>query len=176
MTDDKDWTWVLDRSCPECGYDTQALERNALAGRIRAIGGSWRELLGAGPAVTRLVPGDGRTWSPLEYGCHVRDVLELFESRLRTMLRKKAPTFKNWDQNEAAVEGDYANQDADKVAYRLALNAGKYADVLDRLSEAEWERSGTRSDGVTFTVESFSRYLLHDIEHHLWDVRQQLQA
>lgn len=176
MIDDKDWTWVLVRSCSDCGFDAQALERNGLAGRVRSIGASWRELLGAGPAIARLAPGDGRTWTPLQYGCHVRDVLELFESRLGLMLKKKAPTFKNWDQEEAAAAGDYANQDADKVAYRLALNAGKYADILDRLSEAEWQRPGTRSDGVTFTVESMTRYLLHDLEHHLWDVRQQLQA
>ena len=32
------------------------------------------------------------------------------------------------------------------------------------------ERTGLRSDGAHFTVDSFARYFLHDIEHHLWDV------
>jgi hypothetical protein len=25
--------------------------------------------------------------------------------------------------------------------------------------------------GASFTVDTFSRYMLHDVEHHLWDVR-----
>ncbi len=33
-----------------------------------------------------------------------------------------------------------------------------------------WGRSGLRGDGSTFTVESFTRYLLHDVVHHLTDV------
>lgn len=24
--DDKDWTWVLERPCPECGFDTAAID------------------------------------------------------------------------------------------------------------------------------------------------------
>ena len=33
-----------------------------------------------------------------------------------------------------------------------------------------WERTGRRSDGASFTIDSIGRYYLHDIEHHLWDV------
>ena len=25
IPDTKDWTWVLQRSCPECGFDTQSV-------------------------------------------------------------------------------------------------------------------------------------------------------
>jgi hypothetical protein len=38
----------------------------------------------------------------------------------------------------------------------------------------EWQRTGTRSDGVRFTVESFARYLIHDPVHHLDDARKGL--
>jgi hypothetical protein len=177
MGDDKDWTWVLERQCPECGYQADALPREQLAGRVRAVGGAWRELLGRGAAVERLRDDDDRTWTPLEYGCHVRDVLDLFEDRLRSMLKKrKPPTFKDWDQEAAAVAGDYKSQDPAKVAYTLATNAGKFADVLDRVGGDEWDRQGIRSDGATFTVESLARYMLHDIEHHLWDTREQLDG
>jgi len=177
MGDDKDWTWVLDRPCPEWGYDANALSRDELAGRIRSVGGSWRELLGRGPVVQRLAEADHRTWTPLEYGCHVRDVFDLFEDRTRKMLKKrKPPTFKDWDQEEAADKGDYADQDPAKVAYELASNAGKFADVLDRVSGDEWAKQGQRSDGASFTVESLARYLLHDVEHHLWDARQQIDG
>lgn len=26
VPDDKDWTWVLERPCPECGFDTAAID------------------------------------------------------------------------------------------------------------------------------------------------------
>jgi hypothetical protein len=34
----------------------------------------------------------------------------------------------------------------------------------------QWQRTGNRSDGKRFTVESFARYMMHDPVHHLWDV------
>jgi len=174
---DGDWTWVLERPCDECEYDAHALSRKELPGRIRAVGGAWRQLLGYGPAVERLSDGDDRTWTPLQYGCHVRDVFKIFEKRARTMLKKrKPPTFKDWDQEEEAIKGDYAGQDPAKVAYDLATNAGKFADLLDRVDGDEWTKEGTRSDGASFTVESLARYMLHDVEHHLWDAQEQLHG
>lgn len=175
MGDDRDWTWVLERQCDECGYQANALSRKELGPRARSVGGAWRQTLGRGAAVTMLRDGDDRTWTPLEYGCHVRDVFELFEERTRKMLKKrKPPTFKDWDQEEAARKGDYATQDPAKVAYDLASKAGKYADLLDRLDNDEWDKQGMRSDGAEFTVESLARYMLHDVEHHLWDANEQL--
>jgi hypothetical protein len=34
----------------------------------------------------------------------------------------------------------------------------------------QWRRPGRRSDGARFSIASFSRYLLHDPVHHLYDV------
>jgi hypothetical protein len=44
------------------------------------------------------------------------------------------------------------------------------ADRFDSVADAEWGRKGLRSDGATFTIDTFGRYLLHDPIHHLWDV------
>jgi len=93
------------------------------------------------------------------------------------MLKKrKPPTFKDWNQEVEAVKSDYAGQDPAKVAYDLASNAGKFADLLDRVDDNEWDKEGFRSDGPRFTVESLARYMLHDVEHHLWDAREQLDG
>ena len=172
---DRDWTWVLDRPCDECGAAVSTLSREELAGRVRSLGGAWREMLGRGALVTQPPHGDSRTWSILEYGAHVRDVFDLFEDRIRTMLKKrKAPTFKDWNQDDAA--SGYADEDPNKVSYSLASNAGKVADVLDRVKGDEWSKEGKRSDGAEFTVESIARYLIHDVEHHLWDAHQILDG
>jgi hypothetical protein len=34
----------------------------------------------------------------------------------------------------------------------------------------QWLRAGRRSDGARFSIAGFSRYLLHDPVHHLFDV------
>src|SRR5436853_6695544 len=33
--DVKDWTWVLERPCPECGYDASAVPPGTVADRLR---------------------------------------------------------------------------------------------------------------------------------------------
>ncbi len=43
--DYKDWTWVLDRPCPECGYDASDHPRERLGKGIRRNALRWRPLL-----------------------------------------------------------------------------------------------------------------------------------
>ena len=177
--DTKDWTWILDEPCPECGFDASTVKPEDVAGRVRANAAAWRSVLTRGPLVERrppVAPGQPPRWSALEYGAHVRDVYELAAERLLLMLKKKHPTFANWDQDATAAEQDYRSQDANKVSYDLAVNAGRFADLLDKVRGDQWERTGLRSDGSAFTVASFALYLLHDPVHHLADVEQGFEA
>jgi hypothetical protein len=86
VPDDKDWTWVLERPCSECGFD-------AAVELVRANAGAWARLLVTAPAgELRHRPRDDR-WSALEYACHVRDVCALFRYRLGLMLDEDDPLF-----------------------------------------------------------------------------------
>ena len=69
--DSKDWTWVLERPCPECGFEAAAHDVSDLPELLEATSSSWSQALGRGDATERPRPG---VWSALEYGCHVRDV------------------------------------------------------------------------------------------------------
>lgn len=174
-----DWTWVLDRPCPECGYVATDFDRTELGGKIRANAASWRQLLGMGDIVAVRPPvpaGASPVWSALEYGAHVRDVQQLYRERFELMLKTDGAAFANWDQDKTAIESGYHRDDPAAVAYALAVKAGQLADLLDRLNAEEWERTGHRSDGASFTVESMGRYLLHDVVHHVWDVRKGYEA
>ena len=44
------------------------------------------------------------------------------------------------------------------------------ADRFDTVHGNQWDRTGRRSDGASFTIDSFARYFLHDVVHHLHDV------
>jgi hypothetical protein len=167
VPDDKDWTWVLGRPCPECGLDTQSFSREEIPVMIRANAAAWRAPLAAPGAAHRPKPD---RWSALEYGCHVRDVFRLYDYRLGLMLTEDDPLYPNWDQDETAVADDYASQNPDVVADELALSAEALAASFAALTGERWLRPGRRSDGASFTVETFARYLMHDPIHHLHDV------
>ena len=164
--DTKDWTWVITQPCPDCGLDAASIEYDEIPGRLRANAASWVEVLQRPGVRDRPKPD---VWSPLEYACHVRDVFVLFDQRLVRMLTEDDPLFANWDQDETAVESKYAEQDPATVANDIPPAAEqlatRFAQVTDR------SRTGRRSDGAIFTIDSFARYLLHDPVHHLHDVR-----
>jgi hypothetical protein len=165
--DTKDWTWVLDDACPECGYDARTVGARTVAARVRATVPIWRTVLAADGATVRP---DAATWSPTEYACHVRDVHRLFAERLALMLTRDDPPFANWDQDRTAIEERYAEQDPALVSDELATDAEAVAAAFDAVGQDQWQRTGVRGDGARFTVDSFARYFLHDVEHHVWDV------
>lgn len=169
VPDDKSWTWVLERPCPDCGFDVASIDVERLGDHIRANAAEWPELL-AHPHVTLRPTGD--QWSALEYACHVRDVLRIYEYRLRLMLDTDEPHFENWDQDATAIDDRYEQQDPAIVARELAEAAAVHAATWDTVGRDKWERTGVRSDGVLFTIWSFGAYFMHDPIHHVDDVRR----
>ncbi len=169
----KNWTWVLERACEECEFDTQSFPPEKIGELSRRAAEPWPAFL-LHPLANQRPSED--CWSALEYGCHVRDVFRLGTYRLSRMLNEDDPRFANWDQDETAVEERYDLQDPHEVAAALTAEATTYADLVDSISGDQWQRPGMRSDGSPFTVESFGRYMLHDPIHHIADVRRGLAA
>ena len=110
-------------------------------------------------------------WSPLEYGCHVRDVFRKFDERLGLMVNEDGPHFANWDQDQTALDDRYWEQDPATVAEQLASAAAALAARFDAVRPDQYQRQGFRSDGSAFTITTLAQYLLHDPVHHLWDGR-----
>lgn len=169
VPDTKDWTWVLERPCPECGFDTSTVTRAGLPAALRQNALAWRDVVAAAGPRAALRPSDDR-WSTLEYACHVRDVYRTFVGRLRLMLEEDSPTFPNWDQDATAVAERYGDQGPAIVVAELESHALRLADAFGQLRPEQWGRNGARSDGARFDVESLGRYLMHDPVHHLHDV------
>jgi hypothetical protein len=168
LADDKDWTWVLERRCPECGFDASATAAAEVATLTRGNAEAWGELL----AVGSVRPGrpDDATWSSLEYACHVRDVFVRYDQRIALMQDEDDPLFPNWDQDASADDDCYDEQDPVEVVAALEVAARTLADRLEAITDAEWVRRGRRSDGASFTIDTIARYMIHDPVHHIWDV------
>lgn len=165
--DTKDWTWVIETACPECGFDAAGLALTDVPALIRTNAPAWPAVL-ARPDV-RIRPA-ADTWSALEYGCHVRDACRVFADRLTLMLTQDDPLFANWDQDEAAEQGRYGEQDPAQVAADLQRAADGVAAGFADVRGEQWHRTGRRSNGSVFTVQTLARYFVHDPVHHLHDV------
>jgi len=167
--DDKDWTWVLDRACSECGFVAGAFPRDEVGGMLRANAAEWIAVLGGGADDLRRRPSP-EVWSPLEYAAHVRDVFRIYDERLVLMLEEDGPSYANWDQDATAVEERYNESDPVAVAGEIEQAAARLGDRFDTVEGDQWDRTGFRSDGASFTIESFARYFIHDPVHHLHDI------
>ncbi len=161
--DTRDWTFVIEDGCRQCGFSQQPAEQTG--DRLRAAIPRWRAALARPDAATRQIP---TVWSVLEYGCHVRDVCRLYRQRLALMVDQDDPLFIDWNQDVAAIEGQYYQQEPARVGQELAAEAGATAAAFDAVTQ--WDRPGRRSNGSVFTIGTFAVYFLHDIEHHLHDV------
>ena len=167
VPDTKDWTWTAREACPECGFDPAGVVPAEIGARVRASAALWPRVLERDTVA--LLPDDS-TWSPLEYACHVRDVLALYRFRLGLMLDEDDPLYPNWDQDATAVAERYGEQDPAVVAEQLEREAALVAAAFDAVGDDQWSRTGRRSDGASFTVATFGTYFLHDIEHHAHEV------
>ena len=167
IPDEKDWTWVLSRPCPECSFDASTVTPSTVPGNVDSMLPRWRAVLRQPEVAER--PNDS-TWSALEYACHVRDVCSLFDQRLNLMLSSDDARFEDWDQDRTAVEKDYASSDPAVVSAELTAEGQQIAESFAGVREADWGRKGLRSNGSEFTVLTLAQYFLHDIVHHLHDV------
>jgi hypothetical protein len=143
---------------PEGGFDAATVALDEIPDAVRANAAAWAPVLAR--ANVRVRPSTS-TWSPLEYGCHVRDTCRVFAERLELMLTKTDPVFVSWNQDETAIAERYGEQDPATVAAELARNARAIADAFARVEP---------DHGAGFTVASLGRYFLHDPVHHLHDV------
>jgi hypothetical protein len=169
--DDKDWTWVTEKRCPDCGFDASQVSGDRLPTQLRAAAQPWPRVLVRPDANVRPNP---TTWSPLEYGAHVRDVYRIFDDRLTLMLTTDDAVFENWDQDAAAIAGNYPLGDPEAVADAIQESAEELAADYAEVPDDAWERRGLRSNGSHFTVLTLGRYCLHDLVHHLYDVGEPL--
>ena len=111
-------------------------------------------------------------WSPLEYACHVRDVLEVQRERLLPVRSEENPRFVPMGREERVVDRRYNEQDPAVVAEELGAAAEALAATLDALDPAGWARTGVYNypEPADRSVEWIGRHTVHEIRHHHRDL------
>ena len=107
-------------------------------------------LLGAADEDLDARPGPGK-WTAREVVHHLADSEMTSAVRLRLLIGSDNPQIAGYDQDEFARRLHYdrpieASLDAFKSARRTT------AEILDRLTEAEWQREGTHTEHGRYSV------------------------
>lgn len=163
--DTRDWTFVVDDGCADCGYTPH--DPVLTIERLEATVPRWARALERPGATERPAPG---VWSTVEYASHSRDLVRVLGERVTAMLAEEGAPFADYDGEAEAVRQQFWAADPRTVAREVAAETEQTIAVLEGVRGEAWERTGLRGDGQPFTITQLCRYLLHDIEHHLHDV------
>ena len=159
----------MDR-CEECGFEYVLADAEKASAEILVGVTGLNALLEVGQELTeRREPS---TWSPLEYGCHMRDVLLVQRERVLAARRTDTPAFDPMGRDERVEHDGYAAQDPADVVRQLADAAAMFANVLDRIPSADWERTVIYNYPKTWerSLRWVAVHTVHEVQHHLHDV------
>ncbi|PYP85460.1 MAG: hypothetical protein DMF61_16505 [Blastocatellia bacterium AA13] len=112
------------------------------------------------------IPGK---WSLTELICHLRDSESIaFVVRYKKFITEQNPVFQEMDQNRAAAEGDYLNQDAHAVLTEFKQLREESITLLESLPPDQWDRAGMHERTGPLSVEQLVvMQKEHDLNHLL---------
>src|SRR5438445_7427341 len=144
--------------------DVDKQERAALVTRYkeghRAVVDAFR-----GIADEELDRSASDEWTPRQIAHHLADSEMMSAIRIRWLLAEDDPVIHGYD------EATFAKRLTSDRLVALSLEAMRYArestaQLLDRLTEADWQRSGTHSESGPYSLENWlTIYAAHGHDH-----------
>ncbi|WP_084484558.1 DinB family protein [Nocardia anaemiae] len=161
--------------CAECGFEYDSALVPEVSALTRARAAEYAELLAGDDHGLRQRPAP-KVWSPLEYACHVRDVLLAQRERVLLARRVDTPAPEPMGRDERVEHDGYADQRPSDVARQLEDAALLFSNVLDRLAPSDWDRTliFTFPEPRERPLHWLALHTLHELRHHLLDIRRQL--
>jgi hypothetical protein len=110
-------------------------------------------------------PADGG-WSARAVIHHLADSEMMSAARLRLLLAEDAPVIQGYDEEELARRLHYEARPLGPSLATLRATRESTAAILDQLSEEDWGRSGTHTEGGDYSVEKWLEiYAEHAHDH-----------
>jgi DinB superfamily len=163
--------------CPGCAYDYDATTTDAARRLVVESAEEARVLLLDAPPRLRWRP-EPEVWSPLEYGCHLRDVLLAERERLVLALVSDGPHFDPLYRDERVALLRYADENPQRLADALVLAAQLFDWVAQSLDAGQLKRRCTYDLPAATQVDMawVIVHTAHEMHHHLGDIRRGLAA
>jgi hypothetical protein len=163
--------------CDGCGFEYDLDQAPGAGATIVRDADAIAELLASGAADLRTRRRTDE-WSPLEYACHLRDVLLVQRERVLAARRAERPSFDPMGRDERVEHDGYAEQDPHDVARQLTDAARLFANDLSRLETGEWDRTLMYNYPAKWErpLRWVAVHTVHELHHHLLDVRRGIEA
>ncbi|WP_280362447.1 DinB family protein [Nocardia wallacei] len=163
--------------CPECGFTYDPAAASGAAQAIRDGIAEVAELLLRPDEDPRPRRRD-TLWSPLEYACHLRDMLLVQRERVLAARRTDRPDCTPMGRDERVDHDGYADQDPADVARQTTDAALMFTNVLERLDPSAWDRVVVYhypTPGTERSLRWVAVHTVHEVRHHLLDIRRQIR-
>ncbi|MDQ1394998.1 MAG: hypothetical protein QOG64_257 [Acidimicrobiaceae bacterium] len=159
-------------ACAGCGFVYDDIAAGDIAPMLGGLAARWRTFLtGMDAAAARRRPSPA-VWAPLEYACHVRDVLLTQRDRVIVALAEDTPTFAPIYRDQRVAWARYDQEDVNAVADHIAMAAHLLATVLSSLTPEQLARPCVYNypEPSVRDVAWIGRHTVHEAAHHLADV------
>jgi hypothetical protein len=104
-------------------------------------------------------------WSAREIAHHLADSEMVSAIRLRLLLAQDRPTVQAYDQEEFARKL-YYNRPIDSAVQVFQVVRRATAEILERMTDAEWSREGMHSEHGRYTIERWLEIYGDHAFHH----------
>lgn len=119
-------------------------------------------------------PADGG-WTPREVVHHTADSEMTSAIRLRRLVAEDDPLIVGYDGDEFARRLHYADRPIEPALAAIAAARATTVQILDRLTDAEWGRTGTHSDSGPYGVERWMEIYAEHCHEHADQIRRALR-
>jgi hypothetical protein len=110
-------------------------------------------------------PRDGG-WTPREVVHHTSDSEMTAAIRLRRLVVEENPVIVGYDGDTFALRLHYGERPIEPALAAIAAARSTTAQILDRLTDAEWARIGTHTESGAYGVEQWlETYAVHCHDH-----------
>jgi hypothetical protein len=163
-------------SCEQCGFQFDLAQAEAAGPLILEESHDVSAMLRDGDPVALRARPDRDTWSVLEYGCHLRDVLLVQRERVLLARREDSPDVSAMGRDERVEHDGYDEQLTFDVARQLDDAASLFAHVLSLIEGDTWERTMIYSypERMQRSLRWVAVHTLHEVRHHKRDIEAQL--
>jgi hypothetical protein len=118
-------------------------------------------------------PSDGG-WSPREVVNHLGDSEMISAFRLRKLLAEDSPIIQGYDEEEFARRLHYDDRPVGPSLAALRAARETTATILERLSEDDWNRTGTHTESGPYSVMTWLEIYAAHAHDHAEQIREAL--
>jgi len=151
--------------------DKHEAHRN-LVGRLREMTGDVKRITAGLDEASLAKRTVADKWSLKELLCHLERMQEVFDARIEAMLSRDNPAVAKYEpDDDPEFDKMLAKPGAETLAAFLA-HRGHFTDSLEKLSPAEWHRSGQHPQFPNYDVHFQVEYMMHHEAHHIYQMFQ----